>query len=136
MIIDRQSKRYIATGFGLLALAVAIGAFGAHGLKGKITDHYLTVFETANRYHFIHGIGMALSIYILNQYATPKDLRRVFLLFFAGIILFSGSLYILSIADLIGQPGLKFMGAITPIGGLLFIAAWLYSAAIFLREKG
>lgn len=135
MIIDAQSKRYIATGFGLLGLAVAIGAFGAHGLKGKITDHYLTVFETANRYHFIHGIGMSLTVFVLHHYANPKDLRRIFLLFFIGIILFSGSLYILSIADLIGQPRLKFMGAITPIGGLLFIAAWLYSAVIFLREQ-
>lgn len=135
MIIDKQTKKYIATGFGLLALAVTIGAFGAHALKGKITDHYLTVFETANRYHFIHGLGMALAIYILHQHANPKELRRIFLLFFIGIILFSGSLYILSIADLIGQSGLKFMGAITPFGGLLFIAAWIYSAVVFLRQR-
>lgn len=135
MIIDRQSKRYIATGFGLLALAVAIGAFGAHALKGKITDHYLAVFETANRYHFIHSLGLAIVIHILHQHASAKELRRIFLLFLVGIILFTGSLYVLSIADLIGQSGLKFMGAITPIGGMLFIAAWLYSAVVFIRER-
>ena len=78
---------------------------------------------------------MALAIYILDQYASPKVLRHIFLLFFIGIILFSGSLYILSIADLIGQPWLKFMGAITPIGGLLFIGAWVYSAVLFLAKK-
>jgi len=132
--LDTQSKRYIATGFCLMALAVALGAFGAHALKNSISEHYLSVFETANKYHFIHALGLIVVLFTLQQYASSIQRRVLFLLFSIGIILFSGSLYVLSIAELIGQPGLKFMGAITPFGGVLFIIAWVYSAILILKK--
>lgn len=132
--MNDQIKKYIATGMISAAFAVALGAFGAHGLKSAITPHYLDVFETGNKYHFIHSLGLIISIYILAKLGDPKITRRVFMFFLIGIILFSGSLYILSIADLIGMPQLKFMGAITPIGGVFFILAWAYSAFVLLKR--
>ena len=129
-----QLKKYIATGFILLALAVLLGAFGAHALKEQLSPHYLDVYETANKYHFIHSLGMVLAVYLVDRIANRGQVRLIFLFFLAGIILFSGSLYILSIADLLGRPGLKMMGAITPIGGVFFVTAWAYAAFIFMRN--
>jgi len=118
-----------------MALAVILGAFGAHALKPRITPHYLDVFETASRYHFIHGLGMMATIFFLSDVVPIHTIGRIFLMFLVGIVLFSGSLYILSIADLIGLPQLKFMGAITPIGGVFFVLAWSYSALSLWRAK-
>lgn len=130
------TKRYIGIGMILMALAVLIGAFGAHALKPRITPHYLDVFETGSRYHFIHGLGMILTLFVLDRIDVSRDKQKmVFRLFIGGILLFSGSLYILSIAELIGLPQLKIMGAITPLGGLLFIAAWIYSATLLFKTK-
>ncbi len=132
--LDRQQKRYIGIGFLIAGLAVVFGAFGSHALKAKITPHYLDVFQTANRYHFIHALGMVLCVYVLSGLASKSAVRRIFIFFLIGLILFSGSLYILSIAEMIGVPQLKMMGAITPIGGLFFIMAWLYSAYLMLKS--
>ena len=133
-MIDYQSKRYIAIAFIILALAVLLGAFGAHFLKENISTHYLDVYQTANRYHFIHGLGLAIVIYVLSGIANSRQTVTVALFFIIGIILFSGSLYILSIAELIGIPQLKIMGAITPFGGVSFIMAWVYSAYLLIKS--
>lgn len=106
------------TGAGLLALAVILGAFGAHALKSKIEPDLLQVYKTGVEYHFYHALGLLLvGIIALNM---PSGLINwSALLLFAGIVLFSGSLYLLAIT------GIKWLGAITPLGGLSFIAGWI-----------
>lgn len=100
-------------------LAVAMGAFGAHGLKGRLTPEMMDVYRTAVLYHLIH----ALALFALGVAAVNLPGRHWGgILFVAGILLFSGSLYLLSIT------GIKWLGAITPLGGLCFLAGWLFLA--------
>jgi uncharacterized membrane protein YgdD (TMEM256/DUF423 family) len=99
-------------------LAVALGAFGSHALRGKLSEYSLDVYKTAVMYHFIHALGLFVVAWLSTQYQNPKiNLAGIFMLI--GIILFSGSLYLLSVT------GQKWLGAITPFGGLSFLAAWL-----------
>ena len=102
----------------LMFLSVALGAFGAHALRGKISDHYLEIFKTGVLYHFMHALGLFVIAWLSTQIADPK-LNCVGGLFIAGIILFSGSLYLLA------ATGIKWLGAITPLGGLSFLVGWL-----------
>ena len=112
-------------------LAVVFGAMGAHALKSHISIDMLTVFETGVRYQMYHGLALLLTgILMRMNYITEsvKDLpaqdfkayRMAARLFLIGIVLFSGSLYALALT------GIKILGAITPLGGLAFIAAWCY----------
>ncbi len=104
-------------------LAVMLGAFGAHALKGKLDDYALGVFETAVQYHFYHSFALlAVGILALNQPHTTL-LNSSGWLFLIGIVVFSGSLYVLSFT------GARWLGAITPLGGLAFIAGWACLAA-------
>lgn len=99
-------------------LAVAFGAFGAHALKNRLDDYAMGVFETAVQYHFYHSLALlAVGVIALQQPQTAL-LKSSGWLFLLGIVVFSGSLYLLSLS------GLKWLGAITPLGGLAFIAAW------------
>lgn len=99
-------------------LAVAFGAFGAHALKSRLDEHALGVFQTAVQYHFYHSLALlAVGIIALSQPQTAL-LRSSGYLFVVGIVVFSGSLYLLSMS------GLRWLGAITPLGGLAFIAGW------------
>ncbi len=92
-------------------LAVAAGAFGAHGLKGRLTPEMLAIFETGARYQMYHALGMLLAVY---EDTSPAAAW----LFLAGTVLFSGSLYALSVTDV------RWLGAITPLGGVCFILGW------------
>ena len=104
-------------------LAVIFGAFGAHALKGKLDEYALGVFETAVQYHFYHSIALlAVGIIALNQPQTTM-LKSSGWLFAIGIVIFSGSLYLLSMT------GVRWLGAITPLGGLAFIGGWACLAA-------
>ena len=104
-------------------LAVVLGAFGAHALKGKLDEYAMGIFETAVQYHFYHSLTLlAVGIIALNQPQTVM-LKSSGWLFILGILVFSGSLYILSIT------GLRWLGAITPLGGLAFIGGWACLAA-------
>jgi len=99
------------------ALGVALGAFGAHGLKGVVTDaRLLEVWETAARYHLIHAVALGLVA------AHPRSPAWAGALFVAGILLFSGSLYTMTLT------GARWLGAVTPVGGLCLIAGWLVLA--------
>ena len=99
-------------------IAVALGAFGAHALKGRLDAYALGVFETAVQYHFYHSLALlAVGIIALNQ-PQAALLRSSGWLFLTGIVIFSGSLYLLSIS------GIRWLGAVTPLGGLAFIAGW------------
>ena len=109
-------------------LAVTFGAFGAHALKGKLDDYALGVFQTAVQYHFNHSLALlAVGILALSQPETTL-LKSSGWLFLLGIFIFSGSLYLLSIT------GVRWLGAITPIGGLAFIAGWACLAVASARD--
>ena len=107
-----------ATAAVLLALAVMLGAFGAHGLRGRLDAYAMDVYQKAVLYHFIHALGLL----IVSLAPRTAHLTWVNILLLAGIVIFSGSLYLLAIT------GVRALGAITPIGGLSFIAAWLLLA--------
>lgn len=114
--------------FGLGALnaflAVAAGAFGAHALKSRLTPDMLAVFETGARYQMYHALGL-LAVGALVAFGRPTGASGWLML--AGIVLFSGSLYALALT------GVRALGAITPVGGLCFLAAWLWLAVVSLR---
>lgn len=104
-------------------LAVVFGAFGAHALKSRLDEYSMGVFETAVQYHFYHSFALlAVGVIALSQPQTTM-LKSSGWLFFIGILIFSGSLYVLSIS------GVKWLGAVTPLGGLAFIAGWACLAA-------
>ncbi|EMY77495.1 PF04241 family protein [Leptospira weilii serovar Ranarum str. ICFT] len=109
-------------------LGVALGAFGAHALKSIVSPEMLAIYETGNRYHLIHSIPpliLTLTGYINNG-------RLVWIssiLFLAGILIFSGSLYVLAIT------GIKILGAITPFGGVAFLTAWVLLGFSAVRSK-
>jgi uncharacterized membrane protein YgdD (TMEM256/DUF423 family) len=104
-------------------LAVILGAFGAHALKDKLDAYALGVFQTAVQYHFYHSFALlAVGVIALSQPQTVL-LKSSGLLFVLGIVIFSGSLYVLSIT------GVRWLGAITPLGGLAFIGGWACLAA-------
>ena len=99
-------------------ISVALGAFGAHGLEGRISEHYMGVWEKAVSYQMYHALGL-LATGILIQVTNAPLLGTAGWLMLLGIIFFSGSLYILAVS------GISILGAITPIGGVLFLAGWV-----------
>ena len=106
------------------AVSVALGAFAAHGLRDKVTPDTLVVFETAVRYQFYHVFALLLT-FILFQRTADKYARIARTFFIAGIFLFSGSLYLLTYVKYRELDSLRWIGAITPIGGLCLITGWL-----------
>lgn len=120
-------KFFLLAGCLLMALSVAIGAFGAHGLKEVLQrTQRIETFETAVKYQFYHSLAI-LFLGILMFHFQNKFLNGSGFLFIAGIIIFSGSLYVLSLT------GIKWLGAITPIGGLAFIAGWVLAFIALLN---
>ena len=117
-----MSRFLITTGAVGAGLSVALGAFAAHALKSRLPAEMLAVFQTGVQYQFYHSLGLIL-VGILNQrYKGASLLTASGLLMLAGILLFSGSLYVLS------TTGIRSLGLITPIGGVAFITAWLLLA--------
>lgn len=99
-------------------LAVMLGAFGAHGLKTRLAEDMLAVYQTGVQYHFYHSLALLMTALVMMQAPKLAAFRWAALLFMAGTVIFSGSLYLLAVS------GTRWLGAITPIGGLLLIAAW------------
>src|SRR5579875_787885 len=121
---------WLATGALLMALGVALGAFGAHGLRDRLDAYSLSIYEKAVFYHFLHALGLLIIALLARASAiTPRVADQVGWLLLVGIILFSGSLYALAIS------GIRVVGAITPLGGLSFIAAWLLLAYYAFRAR-
>lgn len=104
------------------ALAIMLGAFGAHGLKESISAEMLVIFETGVKYHFYHTLALLGLLAMSRENVLPKPLPAICLTWLIGIIIFSGSLYVLSIS------GIRWLGAITPIGGVAMIIGWLWLA--------
>jgi uncharacterized membrane protein YgdD (TMEM256/DUF423 family) len=109
------------------AVAVTLGAFGAHALKARLPDDLLAVYHTGNQYHFYHALGLILVGLVAGRWSDSVLLRSSGWLMLAGIVLFSGSLYLLSVT------GQRWLGAVTPLGGLAFIVAWVLLAVAAWR---
>lgn len=103
-------------------LAVALGAFGAHGLKDKLAPDLMAVYQTAVQYHFYHTLVLLAVAMLLLRYPQQGVLVASGGLLVAGLLLFSGSLYVLALS------GVRWLGAITPLGGVAFLLAWLLLA--------
>ncbi len=116
---------FLITGSLLGALSVALGAFGAHSLKKIVSPEAVATFETGVRYQFYHTFALLL-IAVLYEKFTNKWLVWAGNSFLAGIILFSGSLYLLALLNASSNVGLRKIGIITPFGGLFFIVGWLF----------
>lgn len=127
-------KGFIIIASFLGALAVALGAFGAHGLKNYATPAMLNTYETAVKYQFYHVFALSITG-ILYAYIPSTLLVLSGKFFIAGITIFSGSLYLLTLFSIVGQNQFKWLGAITPIGGLLLIVAWILMGISLLRYK-
>ncbi len=112
------------------SLAVAIGAFGAHGLKDHLTEELMAVYQTGVQYHFYHSLALLFVGGFLLQYPQVSLLNWSGYLFIAGLLIFSGSLYMLALT------GARGWGAVTPFGGLAFIAGWLMLVLAIYRNIG
>ena len=122
-----DARKTLAIAGALIALATVLGAFGAHALKAHLSPDKLAVYETAVRYHFIHALGL-LVIGGLLRSADGELLRWSATLVLVGIILFSGSLYLLTF----GAP--RLLGVVTPLGGLALIGGWGLFAVTMWRQ--
>ena len=130
-----MNKRFLKIGTMLAALAVGLGAFGAHALKNLVAPDALVVFETAVRYQMYHAFAIMVTGILFKDFTTKKVLMAGEL-FLLGIILFSGSLYLLTYIKTIGADNFLWVGAITPLGGVCFIVGWmLLCASFFGRER-
>lgn len=126
-------KGFLKSGVLFAMLAVMFGAFGAHALKEMISERALTTFETGVRYQFFHAIALVLTGILYKEFKTGMVLWAG-RLFFVGILLFSFSLYFLSAIQAAVQPGFRWVGAITPLGGLCFISGWVLLFMAFIKK--
>ncbi|MBN2731337.1 MAG: DUF423 domain-containing protein [Balneolaceae bacterium] len=120
-------KLFVSLGSINAFVAVALGAFGAHALKDRLSANMLAIFETGVQYHFYHALGLLAVGLIATHLPNSSLVKWSGWLMAFGILLFSGSLYVLA------ATGIKWLGAITPIGGTAFIAAWVILAIAVLR---
>lgn len=122
------TKNFISIAAFLGAITVALGAFGAHALKAVLSPAALTTYETAVRYQMYHLVALLFTGILLQKASSPKQqklLNSAGLFFIDGIVLFSGSLYFIVAKPFLGIEGLPWVGIITPMGGLLWMIAWV-----------
>jgi len=119
-----MADRFLKIAFLLGALAVALGAFGAHALKGVVDEASLNTYRTAQQYHLFHVLALAITGILMKQQPS-KWFSRAGWLFVAGMALFAGSLYALIFLKAAGVEHMNWLGAITPLGGVSFIAGWV-----------
>lgn len=118
-----ESHRWLLMAGGLnMFLAVASGAFGAHALKASLPPELMAVFHTGNQYHFYHALGLFAVAFAAGVFPASRLIRLSGMFILAGLILFSGSLYALSLT------GQRWIGMVTPFGGMAFLASWLLLA--------
>jgi uncharacterized membrane protein YgdD (TMEM256/DUF423 family) len=122
-----MTRTFVALGAISALLAVAAGAFGAHALRTRLVPDMQTVFETAARYHMYHALALFVTAWAFTRWPGGPVIAAGWL-FVAGTVLFSGSLYLLTLT------GQRWLGAITPLGGLAFIAGWAALAWAALRS--
>jgi uncharacterized membrane protein YgdD (TMEM256/DUF423 family) len=124
-------KNTVLIGSYSMAIAVLLGAFGAHGLKSMVSEYSVEIFNKAVYYQVVHSIGIILGATLLKNNRSKVVLSSLFLL---GILGFSGSLYFLTFSDFLNPVLKQIVGPITPIGGVFFVAAWLYLAYASRKE--
>ncbi|BCA57044.1 membrane protein [Nitrospira sp. KM1] len=124
-----SASQFLFLGCLFAAGAVGAGAFGAHSLKHVLDASMLTVFETAVRYQMYHALALCIVSWAMDRYADPR-LSSVGWLFTAGIIGFSGSLYAVSLLEI------RWLGAVTPLGGVAFITGWILLAWRVRQPRG
>ena len=126
--MPQAAKIFLLLGSLAMMFAVGLGAFGAHGLRDKLSADMLAVYRTGVDYHFYHALGL-LALGMIAAHLPESDLVKWSgALMAAGIVLFSGSLYLLALT------GTRWLGAITPLGGAAWIVAWALLAAALLRS--
>lgn len=123
-----MAARWFAIGCWLAALGVGMGAFGAHGLKTKVSAELVAVWETGARYQVMHALALLATAWACERWPGALASGAAWL-FIAGILLFSGSLYALVLT------GVRALGAVTPVGGLCFIAGWVCLALTAMRGR-
>ena len=123
-----MAKLFLTLGCINIMLVVIIGAFGSHGLKARLSVENMAVFQTGVQYHFYHAVGLILLGLIALQIPISPYLRWSAWLMLMGIVLFSGSLYTLSITNI------RWLGMFTPFGGMAFILAWLILTVGIMRS--
>ena len=119
-----KNKNWLVTASLLAGLAVVAGAFGAHGLKKLVEPQFVDTFKTGAQYQFYHALAIGFTT-IISQFIDNQWIKRVNWSFLLGIILFSGSLYILTLGKVLATEGVNWVGVITPLGGLFFLVGWL-----------
>jgi uncharacterized membrane protein YgdD (TMEM256/DUF423 family) len=122
-------KSFLALAAILAGLAVMLGAFGAHGLKSKLSPEMMAVFQTAVQYHMWHALGLGIAALAALHWPQLNGLRWAGWLMVVGVMLFSGSLYALALTSI------KSFGAITPMGGLALILAWIVFAVSIWKSS-
>ncbi len=122
-------KLFVVLGSLNAFFAVALGAFGAHGLKSKVSAEMLTVWQTSVQYHMFHALGLILLGILIHLFPQIGQLRIPGWLFFSGIVLFSGSLYVMVLS------GVRVLGIVTPIGGIVFLIGWLLLAFLVFQNS-
>jgi uncharacterized membrane protein YgdD (TMEM256/DUF423 family) len=123
------AERLLRLGAVIAALGVAVGAFGAHGLRDTVTPERLAIFETGARYHLLHALGILAAAWAAHAAPQAAGPRWAGACFAVGVLIFSGSLYALTLT------GVPSWGAVTPLGGLAFIAGWIALATTPLPPR-
>ncbi len=124
-----MARVFVILGSINMLIAVALGAFGAHIVRDLISGHYYTIYQTGVDYHMFHSLGILL-VGIIALKIPGKQINWSGWLLFIGIVIFSGSLYVLSLT------GISIIGAITPIGGVSFLIGWLLLALAAYKKLG
>lgn len=124
-----MAKFFILSGSIAAFLGVALGAFGAHGLREQLSEKMMAVWQTGVQYHLIHALALILVGVLIHLFSGTSALKWAGYLFLLGIILFSGSLYLLAVLEL------RKLGMITPVGGIMFLAGWLCVAYAAMNLK-
>ena len=125
--MTKGAKLFLAAGGVAALLSVALGAFGAHALRGRVAPEMLAVWHTGVEYHVLHALGLLAVGLVAQHLPHSRALRWSGGLMLAGIVLFSGSLYLIALS------GRAWLGAVTPVGGLAFLAAWALFVAAALK---
>jgi len=124
-----MNRLFVLLGSANAFLAVALGAFGAHVLKGRLAPELLTTWQTGAHYHLAHALALLLVGVLLQQFGGTLYIRWAGWLMLAGIVLFSGSLYLLALT------GVRAFGAITPLGGVCLLGGWAALATAMLKAR-
>lgn len=123
-----MSRLAILLGAGNAALAILLGAFAAHAFRNSMSEKMLSIFHTAVDYHLYHALGLIIVGLLINQHPNSQLLNISLVVMLIGIIVFCGSLYVLSLS------GITWLGMITPFGGFAFIASWVLMLIAYLNK--